>query len=107
MKENKHIRRATGLPCNESEAVEAAKIAGVPEEFARNEFNRMEAVNWLDGCQRPVHSWPHYIKQRWSKEQSERAEGRTRSVVRSGRAGAVVPPRKFDPANYQQPMEKF
>ena len=106
-KEETHTPRARAIPANESEAVEAAKIAGVPEDFARTEFNRMEAVNWVDGCQRQVRSWLHYIKQRWSKEQSERAERQTRAATRPGRNGGYVPPRKFDSANYQQPVEKF
>src|ERR1035437_1745527 len=62
--EGEHTQRARGLPRNEVDAVEAAKLAAIPEEFARAEFNRMEAVNWLDGCQRPVRSWPHYLKKR-------------------------------------------
>jgi hypothetical protein len=102
-----HTPRTTGIPRNESEAIEAATGAGVPEDFARTEFNRMEAVNWVDGCQRQVRSWPHYIKQRWSKEQSERAERQTRAAARPGRNSGFVPPRQFDPTNYQQPVEKF
>jgi hypothetical protein len=100
-------RTRSGLPRSESEAVEAAKVAGVPEDFAHNEFNRMEAVNWVDGCQRQVRSWPHYIKQRWSREQSERAERQTRATARPARNGSYIPPRKFAAASYQQPVEKF
>ena len=103
LKENEvHTHRTRGLPRNEAEAVEAARVAGIPEDFGRTEFNRMEAVNWLDGCQRPVRSWPHYIKQRWSKEQSERAERKAQATARPGRHGSFVPPRKFDSANYKQ-----
>ena len=65
-------------------------------------INRMVGVGWIDGCQRPVKSWPHYVKQRWSKEQSERTERRA-----PGRAPAkrpMQPPRKFNPADYDQPV---
>jgi hypothetical protein len=67
----------------------------------------MEAVNWLDGCQRHVRSWPHYLKKRWADDQSQRAERTARTSARPGRNGAFVPPRKFDSANYQQPVEKL
>lgn len=100
-------RTPSGLPCNESEAVEAAKLVGIPDDFARAEFNRMEAVNWIDGCQRAVSKWPQYLKQRWAKEQSERAERAARVTARPSRNGAFIPPRKYDPANYQQPVEEF
>ena len=67
----------------------------------------MKGVEWIDGCQRAVRSWPHYLKQRWAKEESERAERTTRAAARPGRNGSFVPPRKFDSANYQQPVERF
>ena len=97
---NTPLRR--GLPCSEQEAIAQGSFAGVPEDFARDEYNRMEAVDWLDGCQRQVRSWRHYIAQRWSKEKSGREERKTRAVGRvsqSGRAlfpnGETIPMRRF------------
>src|SRR5262245_37191639 len=80
LKEKSHTQyEPCGLPLNETEAVEQAKLVGVPVDFARSEFNHMVAVNWLDGCHRHVWSWPHYIKQERRKEQSEADEGRSRA----------------------------
>lgn len=101
-KEALHTQPARGLPKSESEALEAAKLAGIPGDFAREQFNRMEAVNWLDGCQRPVRSWPHYLRQRWSKEQSERAERTARAAARPGRNGFVPQRNDFQNSNYDQ-----
>ena len=99
-KEKTHIPRQGGLPRSEAEAVEQAKLAGVPPEFAISEFNRMEGVGWIDGCQRQVRSWRHYLAQRWSKEQSERQERKTRSQARAGRTdvlpnGETIPMRRY------------
>jgi len=101
--ETTHTPRVTrGLPKSEGEAIEAAKLLGIPEDFARAEYDRLEGVGWRDGCQRPVISWPHYLKQRWAKEQSERAE-RAARPGRSPRGGRpAAPPRKFDTADYNQ-----
>lgn len=80
-------QRVKGLPCNESEAVEAARLACIPDDFARTEYNRMAGVGWLDGCQRPVRSWPHYLKQRWSHEQGSRVA----RVSRTEKSAASTP----------------
>lgn len=69
-----YTQRPAALPRSEQEAIAQADFVGVPADFARIEFNRMEGVGWIDGCQRQVRSWRHYLAQRWSKEQSERTE---------------------------------
>jgi hypothetical protein len=99
-KDKTHIPRQGVLPRSEAEAVEQAKLAGVPPEFAISEFNRMEGVGWIDGCQRQVRSWRHYLAQRWSKEQSERQERKARAQARPGRAdvlpnGETIPMRRY------------
>ncbi len=71
--ENQTTNIERGLPRSEEEAVAAAALSGVPENFARIEFDRMQAVGWLDGTHRPVRSWSHYIKMRWNREQSDGA----------------------------------
>ncbi len=95
-------RAARGVPRSESEALEVAKLLGIPEDFARTEFDRMEGVGWLDGCQRRVQSWSHYLKQRWSKEQSERTERRATGRAPGRPQRPADPPRQFANANYNQ-----
>lgn len=90
------------LPSSEDEAVKETHALGIPADFARQEFNRMVAVGWLDGCQRPVRSWQHYIKQRWSREQRERVEPRASGGKSPKRPPA--PPRHFSSSDYNQPV---
>jgi hypothetical protein len=94
-----------GLPASEDEAIQAAQILEIPAEFARQEFNRMVSVGWLDGCKRPVRSWPHYLKQRWLAARTEPA-GRRAAVRTSGKRGPS-PPRQFSPGDYQQTTTSF
>jgi DNA-binding transcriptional ArsR family regulator len=101
-KKKTHTPCTPGIPCNEIEAVEQAKFVGVPADFASQEFNRMVSIGWLDGCKRQVRSWPHYIKQRWSKEQNERTERRATSRGPAKRPPA--PPRRFSSGDYNQPV---
>jgi hypothetical protein len=84
------------LPTSEIEALKAAMTIGVPAEFARSEYDRMEAIGWLDGCRRPIKSWLHYLKQRWSKEQ------RDRGVPSRKHPKSQSPPRHFRSSDYQQ-----
>ena len=86
-----HTHRARNIPATEAEALEAARVAGIPEDFAKQEFNRMEAVAWVDGAQRAVRSWSHYLKARWSREQSERAERPGRATRHAGQAPKRTP----------------
>ena len=89
------------LPNSETEAVVAAKMAGIPEDFARNEFNGRAAVGWVNGAGIPIRSWPHYLAKRWTEEQSQRAERAARPG--GGRATSrhsPAPPRQFTPADY-------
>jgi hypothetical protein len=100
-----YTHSAVRLPISEPEAIIEAESLGIPAEFARREFNRMISVGWLDGCKRPVLSWPHYLKQRWSNEQRERLGRRV-----GGRASAkrsAAPPRQFPADGYKQPLENF
>jgi DNA-binding MarR family transcriptional regulator len=106
-KSRPHTPSVRQIPCNEAEAEASAILAGIPAEFARTEFNRMEAVNWLDGCQRPVYSWPHYLKQRWCNQQSDRAKRKVGPAARLSRNGAPIPPRKFNSTDYEQSLDKF
>lgn len=106
-KEEIRTPRASGLPRNEDEAIEQAKLAAVPSDFARVEFCRFESVGWVNGAGIPVRKWIHHLRKRWADDQSQRAERQTRAATRPGRPGGFVPPRKFDAANYQQPVEKF
>jgi hypothetical protein len=62
------------LPLSEEEAVKSAAFHDVPADFARAVFNHLEGVGWLDGSARPIRKWEPYIKNRWAREQSERAE---------------------------------
>ena len=90
------------LPATEAEAVEAGKQLGIPEDFARNEFNRRAAVGWVNGAGNPIKSWPHYLKQRWSDEQRQRAQHAARPG--GGRAAfsrPSAPLRQFTPADYK------
>ena len=93
------------VPSSEVEAVKEACALGVPADFARQEFNRMVSVAWLDGCKRWVKSWPHYIKQRWSREQSERGDNRT--TGRTSAKRAPQPPRQFHAGDYHQSVKNF
>lgn len=86
-----HTHRARNIPATEAEAVEAARLAGIPEEFARAAFNRMEAVAWVDGAQRAVRSWSHYLKACWVREQSARAERESRGPRHAGQAPKRTP----------------
>lgn len=87
------------LPLTETEAVAAAGMVGVPGEFALQEWLRMRSVDWRDGCQRQVKSWPHYVRMRWTSEQSRRAERAMPRFSRSG--GPPTPPRNFGPTDHQ------
>lgn len=75
------------LPTTEAEAVDWAAPCGVPPDLARQEFSRLVAVDWLDGCGRPVRRWREYIKSRWSREQSEIAERAVHPAVPRSRPG--------------------
>jgi len=66
--------RAPLIPSSEEEAVKSAALDGVPADFARAAFNRLEGVGWKDGCGRAVRNWRAYLKARWAREQAERAE---------------------------------
>ena len=72
MKVCTHKDRSNGIPITEEEAIGQGNRAGVPTAFSIQEFNRMEAVGWVDGCHRPIKSWAHYLKQRWNSEQNQR-----------------------------------
>jgi len=85
-KERIHTQRADNLPSSENEAVEAAKQESIPEDFARAEYNRMVAVGWIDGCQRPIRSWAHYLKKRWGDEQKQQER---KTASRSSRPGVA------------------
>jgi len=78
LKENQvqevHSQRARGLPQSENEALEAAKLAGIPEDFARQEFCARDAVGWVNGAGIPIRSWTSYLRKRWTEDQSQRAE---------------------------------
>jgi len=87
-KERIHTPRADILPSSEEEAVVAAKQESIPEDFARAEYNRMVAVGWIDGCQRPIRSWTHYLKKRWADEQKQQER---KTASRSSRPGAASP----------------
>jgi hypothetical protein len=96
-----------GLPRNEDEAIEQARLVGVPPEFARVEFCRLESVGWVNGAGNPVRKWVPHLRKRWADDQSQRAERKAHAAARPGRASGYVPPRKFDSTNYQQPVEEF
>jgi cell division protein FtsB len=85
-KERIHTQRADNLPSSENEAVKTAKLESIPEDFARAEYNRMEAVGWIDGCQRPIRSWTHYLKKRWGDEQKQQER---KTASRSSRPGGA------------------
>jgi hypothetical protein len=85
------------LPSSEQEAIGQAEALGIPADFARQEFNRMEAVGWLDGCRRPVVSWPHYLKLR------AESHGFRRAVMKR----STAPPRDFKETDYHQRVEDF
>ncbi len=106
-KEETRTPRTPGIPCNEVEAVEQANLAGVPPEFARVEFCRLDSVGWVNGAGNPVRKWVSHLRKRWADDQSQRTERKAQAAARPGRHGTFVPPRKFDSANYQQPVEKF
>ena len=90
------------LPTSEAEAVEAAKLLAIPEDFARNEFNGRAAVGWVNGAGIAIKSWTHYLKKRWSDEQSQRAERATRpSSGRAVSSRSPAPPRQFTPDDYK------
>lgn len=82
--------RALGLPRDEDEAVQVARLLAIPDDFARTEFNRLDAVGFIDGCQRPVRKWASYLKQRWASEQSARAERSARAAARATRPAACA-----------------
>lgn len=74
--------RRQGIPFDEDEAITSASQFGVPADFALRVFRQMRSVGWLDGCRRPINSWPDHIQQRWQKEEakadrSERNLGKT------------------------------
>ncbi len=99
---NKHRGHADGIPHSLEDAVKVARQLGIEEEFTSKEFNRMVSVGWLDGCRRAVISWSHYLKQRWSKEQSERGERRATGPRSAKRPPS--PPRRFSSSDYDQPV---
>jgi len=107
MKKETCTTRTPGIPRSEDEAVEQGKIAGVPPEFARVEFCRLDSVGWVNGAGNPVRKWVTHLRKRWADDQSQRAERQTRAATRPGRSSGFVPPRNFGSANYQQPVEKF
>lgn len=109
VKENIHIPSTStlGVSCNEAEAVEQAKLVGVPLEFARTEFLRLESVGWVNGAGNPVRKWVSHIRKRWADDQRQRAERKTYTAARPGRHGGFVPTRTFGSSNYEQPVENF
>jgi hypothetical protein len=98
-KANTHTtQEPVSLPLSETQAVEAAKLLAIPEEFARNEFNSRAAVGWVNGAGIAIRSWPHNLKKRWTDEQGQRAERAARPSNGSSRPSG--PPRQFKPADY-------
>lgn len=60
------------MPSTEIQAVHQADMVGVPQKFAKQVFNDMEATVWQDGAGRPITNWSIYIKARWNKEQDKK-----------------------------------
>ena len=106
-KENIHNNRASEIPCNEVEAVEQAKEAGVPPEFARVEYLRLDSVGWVNGVGNPVRKWLPHLRKRWTDEQNQQSRRASQNGARPGRSGGFVPPRKFDSSNYKQQIDTF
>jgi DNA-binding transcriptional ArsR family regulator len=107
VKERIQIPCIPDIPCNEKEAVKQAELVGVPPEFARTEFLRLESTDWVNGAGNPVRKWLPHLRKRWADDQSQRAERKIRAAVRPGRHGGFVPPRTFESVNYQQSVEDF
>lgn len=102
-KEGIHTYQAPGLPRSEQEAVEQAQLVGVPPEFARVEFCRIESTGGVNGAGITVRKWTAHIRKRWADHQSQQAERRA-----TGRPSRPTsPPRQFEAANYSQPVESF
>jgi hypothetical protein len=93
------------LPFDEQEAVNQAVIAGVPTEFARTEYLRLESTGWLNGAGNAVRNWPAHIRKRWSDDQNQRAERRNSGRTTSKRPPG--PPRHFNQSDYNQPSKDF
>jgi hypothetical protein len=98
--------RVSSLPTNEAEAVAQADMAGVPADFAINEFHRLESTGWINGAGNKVCNWHSHIRKRWNDDQNRRAERRAGNRNTQTRR-ADIPSRNFADADYQQPVENL
>jgi len=59
-----------GIPRSPEEAAKWAAVVGVPAQFARDIWEQMEAVGWIDGMKRPIQSFARYVARRYSMQRN-------------------------------------
>lgn len=62
--------RPSGMPANEQEAVEWAKMENVPPEYSLPIWKQQTGIGFLDGNLRPILNWRGYIASRWSRNKT-------------------------------------
>jgi hypothetical protein len=76
------IEFPAGFPNTEAEAITAAGLLGVPEDFTIQVWNECAGRNGLDCFGREINRWSFYLKSRW-----ERERGKTAKLKADGTAG--------------------
>ena len=106
-KKNIHSGRAIEIPRSEVEAIEQAGQVGIPQEFARNEYLRLESIGWRNGSGNSIRKWVPHVRKRWADDQNQHPRRNPQAGIRPNRPSVFVPKRTFSSADYQQPVEKF
>ena len=67
-----HVRgKSPSPPLSESQFVDVGRLAGVPEDFARQLYADLASVGWTDGNGRTVRANARYLKSAWLAEQKK------------------------------------
>ncbi|MBR4523677.1 MAG: hypothetical protein IKO64_05535 [Kiritimatiellae bacterium] len=74
-KEKEKLQKEVAVGVELSLFLEQAKLAGVPDEFARHLHHELEEFGWQDRDGKPVGNWRRYLKAAWTAEQSGTRSG--------------------------------
>lgn len=72
------IQRPPGFPKDEAEAIAIGQMIGVDQEVASREYNKLDAVGFVDRSGRPVVNFRSYLKMADSYERNRQAEQKAR-----------------------------
>lgn len=76
---NKANNSSFDTPLNETQAIEAASMLCIPDDFVKMVFNQCEGRGWVDGAGIPIKSFRSHVNYRWHRERGsyqEKKEGK-------------------------------